>query len=326
MRPELPARHITSTCLRLALWAIALACVPLAHAADRTEVTFPGDRAYPESITVTSDGTLTAGSLAEGGVFRVPPGTSTAERWIQPGVNDSMSTLGVLADERSGVLWLCSSDLSAFGVQPPGRAKPVALKSFDLKTGAPKGSYPLPGEKTLCNDMAVGPDGSVYVTDSFQPHVLRLKPGAVALEVWAEHPGFGGEGANLDGIAIGADGNVYVNTFTTGRLFRIEMGQDGKAGRITQLQTSRPLDHPDGMRSFGPDRLLMVEGAGQFDVVHLDGDRAKIDVVKEGYKGPVSVVQVGDVAWVLEGQLNTLFDPKSGKPTPFHAYAVPLPR
>ena len=63
-------------------------------------------------------------------------------------------------------------------VKPPAGEKPVSLKAFDLKTGAGKGSWPLPGEKTLCNDMVVGPDGSVYVADLFQPHILKLAPGA----------------------------------------------------------------------------------------------------------------------------------------------------
>ncbi|MBV8097501.1 MAG: hypothetical protein JO110_30505 [Acetobacteraceae bacterium] len=315
--------------------AVGLACVGFGlllsarlpvTAGERTEITFPGTRAYPESITATSDGALFAGSLAEGGIFRVPPGAAAAERWVQPGANDSMSTLGVLADEKSGTLWVCSNNLGAFGVVPPGGAKPVALKAFDLKSGAPKGSYPLPGDKTLCNDMVVGSDGTVYVTDSFQPHVLRLKPDGRALEVWAEHPGFGGEGANLDGIAVGSDGRVYVNTYSTGRLFRIEMEKDGKAGRITQLQPSQKIEHPDGMRAYTGNALLMVEGAGRFDIIRLEGNNAKVEVVKDGYKVPVSVVQVGNVAWVLEGQLNTLFEPKAGKPGPFHAYAVPLPK
>lgn len=313
---------------RLALAALAaIALAPAARSQERSAVTFPGARAYPESITATSDGALIAGSLAEGGVFRVPPGATDAELWITPGDGDSMSTLGVAADERSGTLWVCSSNLGAFGVPPPGGAKPVALKSFDLKTGAFKGSYRLPGDRSLCNDMAVGSDGSVYVTDSFQPHVLVLRPGSVALQVWSENPDFGGEGANLDGIAIGEDGNVYVNTFSSGRLFRIEMAQGGKAGRVAQLQTSQPIDHPDGMRPYTRNRLLMVEGAGRFDVIGLDGDTARVEVVKAGFKGPVSVVQAGNSAWVLEAQLDTLFNPeKAGRPHPFHAYAVPLPR
>ena len=310
--------------------AASLAWLMPARAADRTEIIFPGDHAYPESLTATADGTIYAGSLYEGGIFRVPPGTATAERWIEPGANDSMITLGVLADEKSGTLWVCSSDLTAFGVKPPTGAKPVALKAFDLKTGAGKGSWPLPGEKSLCNDMVVGADGSVYVTDSFQPHILKLAPGGTSLEVWATDPGFGGEGPQLDGITIGEDGNVYANTYASGRLIRVERDYYGKAGRITQLKTTPGFEHPDGMRAYGKNGLLVVEGAtaGRFDIIELNGDNADVKTVKSGYKQPVSVWQIGNTAWVLEGQLATLFDPpeKRGKPGPFRAYAVELPR
>lgn len=226
MRPEQLQRRIFAAHAGVIVLLLA-ACVP-ASADGVAEVTFPGERAYPESITATADGTLFAGSIAEGGIFRIRPGAATAERWIQPGANDTMSTFGVLADERSGTLWVCSNDASDLGVPPPGGAKPVALKAFDLATGAPKGSYPLPGGKGSRNDAVVGPDGTLYVTDSSRPHVLRLKPGATALEVWAEHPAWG-DRAILDGIAVGADGAVYVNTFRGGKLFRVAMGQDGRA-------------------------------------------------------------------------------------------------
>jgi streptogramin lyase len=316
--------------LGVLILSATLAWLMPARAEERTEITFPGDHAYPESMTATTDGTIYAGSLYEGGIFRVPPGAATAEQWIKPGANDSMITLGVFADEKSGTLWVCSSDLTGFGVKPPTGAKPVALKAFDLKTGAAKGSWPLPGQKSLCNDMVVGADGSVYVTDSFQPHILRLAPGGTSLEVWATSPGFGGEGPQLDGITIGQDGNLYANTYASGRLFRVEIGADGKAGRITQLKTTPGFEHADGMRAYGANGLLVVEGAnaGRFDIITLNGDNADVKTVKSGYKQPVSVWQIGDTAWVLEGQLATLFDPpeKRGKPGPFRAYAVALPR
>jgi hypothetical protein len=261
----------------------------------------------------------------------VPPGATTAEQWIKPGANESMNTLGVLADEKASTLWVCSSNLSAFGVKPPTGEKPVSLKAFDLKSGAGKGSWPLPGEKSLCNDMVVGSDGSVYVAESFQPHILKLAPGGTSLEVWATDPGFsGGEGPGLDGITIGQDGNLYVNTFATGLLFRVEMGQGGKAGRITKLKTTQGFEHPDGMRAYGKNGLLVVEGAdaGRFDIIEVSGDSAEVKTVKGGFKQPVSVWQIGKTAWVLEGQLATLFDPpeKRGKPGPFRAYAVELPK
>jgi streptogramin lyase len=319
-----------TTYIGVLVLSACLAWLMPALAADRTEILFPGDHAYPESLTATADGTIYAGSLYEGGIFRVPPGAATAEQWIKPGANDSMITLGVLADEKTGTLWVCSSDLTAFGVKPPTGTKPVALKAFDLKTGAGKGSWPLPGEKSLCNDMVVGADGSVYVTDTFQPHILKLAPGSTSLEVWATDPGFGGEGPQLDGITIAPDGNVYVNTYASGRLFRVEVGPDGKAGRVTQLKTTPGFEHPDGMRAYAQNGLLVVEGAtaGRFDIIELNGDNADVKTVKSGYKQPVSVWQIGNTAWVLEGQLATLFDPpeKRGKPGPFRAYAVELPK
>jgi hypothetical protein len=70
----------------------------------------------------------------------------------------------------------------------------------------------------------------------------------------------------------------------------------------------------------------MIEGAGRLDKVTIDGTDARIEVLKDGMRVPVSVWQVGDVAWALESQLNVLFDPskKGTKPDPFKAYAVPL--
>ena len=62
-----------TTHLAVLALAASLAWLMPARAADRTEIIFPGDHAYPESLTATADGTIFAGSLYEGGIFRVPP-------------------------------------------------------------------------------------------------------------------------------------------------------------------------------------------------------------------------------------------------------------
>ena len=49
------------------------------------------------------------------------------------------------------------------------------------------------------------------------------------------------------------------------------MGPDGAAGSITEIQTSRKLEHPDGMRAVGPDQFLLIEGAGRLDRVKIEG-------------------------------------------------------
>jgi hypothetical protein len=164
-----PVRRLGAVGRVVAFGAVALACsVGAARAAAPSVVGIPGDRVYPESFTATSDGTLIIGSLAEGNIYRAAPGAATAKLWVKQGEAGLLSVLGVLADEKSETLWVCSSDFSSVGISIPGQ-KPTQLKALDLNTGKVRASYVLPGNRTLCNDIAIGPDGSAYVTDSFQP-------------------------------------------------------------------------------------------------------------------------------------------------------------
>ena len=84
----------------------------------------------------------------------------------------------------------------------------------------------------------------------------------------------------------------------------LPVNADRSPGKITKLQTSRPLYHSDGLRAFG-NKLIMVEGEtkGNLDLVSVDGDNAKIETIKDGFDGPVSLVQVGDTIYVLDAPL-----------------------
>jgi sugar lactone lactonase YvrE len=313
--------------------AIVLALVGLFHALsaaranNATRIELSSDRAFPESITASSDGALYVSSLAAGGITRIPRGATRDEPWLKPGAFDTQSTFGVLVDNASHMLWVCSNDMSAFGVPGPSAVSGSHLKGFDLHTGEGKVSAALPGARHLCNDIAIGQDGSLFVTNSLAPQLLRLKPGGDQLEVWLEDPQFAAPspGGGLDGIAFGGDGNLYVNTFTKGELFRVEV-HDGAPGKVTKLQTSRPLVSPDGLRTVSGLTFVMVEGSGMLDRVIVSQDKASIETLAEGLSGPTAVAVVGTTAWVAEGQLSHLFDPaKNGPPhLPFHITAVSL--
>jgi sugar lactone lactonase YvrE len=262
-------------------------------------------------------------------VWRIKPQSKTAEEWIKPGAFDTRSTLGVLVDEKANLLWVCSNDFSTVGVPGPSAVPGSYLKGFDLSSGEGKVSAELPGKATLCNDMVVGEDGSLFVTNSLAPQILRLKPGSTQLEVWLESPAFEQppQGApGLDGIAFGGDGNLYVNTFAKGDFFRVEV-KDGLPGKITKLNLSRPLKLPDGLRSTGRQTFVMAEGGGSIDRVTVNGDEVEITTIKDGIAGPTSVVPVGQTLWVSEGQLPHLFEAaKSGPPhLPFRIIGVPMP-
>ncbi|MGP0089341.1 MAG: SMP-30/gluconolactonase/LRE family protein, partial [Xanthobacteraceae bacterium] len=301
--------------------------------AQAADVIVPGNTDFPESMTGIADGTLFFSSFAGGRVFRAAPGAAEAKEWIKQGTNGLSSVLGVLADPKSNTLYGCSDDVRWGGITVPGGDEVTALKLFDLTTGEPKASLPLPasklfGQTALCNDIVVASDGTAYITDSLSGYILRLKPGSSTLEVWAHDPRWDVKGPQLDGIAILYDG-VYANIFEGDGLYRVAMNPDGSAGAITKLQTSRPLYHSDGLRAFNSNKLLMVEGEtkGFLDLITVDGDNAKIETIKDGFEGPVSLWQVGGTVYVLDTPLKYMFDPKlKGKGPAFTAFAVKAPQ
>jgi sugar lactone lactonase YvrE len=321
-------RALMTTARRMCSGAVLALGGILGASAGPSSIDLPSDRAYPESITSTSDGTLYVSSFAEGGVLRARTGQTRAEPWIAPGAYGTRSTFGVLADERTRTLWVCSNDASAFNAPGPSEVTGSFLKGFDLATGEGKVSAALPGAPALCNDMAVGPDGSVYVTNSFAPEILRLRPGGTTLDVWLTDPLFTPprDGAGLDGIAFGDDGNIYVNIFASGMLLRVEV-QDGTPGKVTRLATSRPIALPDALRPLDDNRFLMIEGAGSLDRVTIAGDTATVETIAEGYVHPTGVTRAGMSTWVADGQLSRLIHPSAGEGPrlPFRVYAVPLP-
>ncbi len=292
-------------------------------------IDLPSAQAYAESLSSSSDGTLYVGNLAEGGVWRIRP-DGKPESWIKPGAFDSASILGVLVDEPSDTLWVCSDDLSGMGLKIAGAGPGSALLGFDLKTGAGKLRAPFPGEHNFCNDIAIGSDGSAYVSNSDTPQILRLPPGGKKLEVWFTEPLLAPathDGTGIDGMAFGGDGNLYINTFDAGDLYRVDV-KDGKAGKLTKLKPSRKLQLTDGLRPIGPSTFLLIEGAGRLDTMTVKGDEVSITTLHDGYVTPTGVTPVGNTAWVSEGQLDFIFDPKfkDKKPRlPFRVYAVAIP-
>ena len=292
-------------------------------------IPIPGTKAFPESITSKSDGTLYVGRLGDGGIVRIKPHTHENAIFVQPGALGSRSILGVFADEASNTLWACSNDLSALGAPAKGSDTGSALKAFDLRTGNGKRSVSLSGTHPFCNDIAVDAKGSIYVTDSANPTILKLSPGATTVEVFAQDSAFSAPqtgGAGLDGIAFGSDGNLYVTTYTAGELLRVEV-KDGKAGRVTKLSGNRHLQFPDALRALGDNSFLLIEGSGGLDRVVIGGDAFAVTPIHDGFVTPTSVARIGTTAWVSEGQLSFFFDPskKNLSPSlPFRIYAVPL--
>ena len=266
---------------------------PLARAQSRTQVTISDTGVMAENLTSSQDGSVYFGSMAKGTIYRAAPGADQAEPWILASTAGLTRVLGVLADDKTNTLWVCQNATGGRDGAPV--AGQTALRSFDLKSGAAKGTYPLPPNSGVCNDIALSAEGAAYVSESFRGRVHRLRPGASALEVWVSD-----ERLNvIDGLAFLADGSLYVNTFNTGKLFRIPVNPDGSPGAVVPIETSLPLDRPDGLRSVGPRTLLQAEQQGRVAELTISGDRAEVRVVQDGLTRASGVTVVGNTALVL---------------------------
>jgi sugar lactone lactonase YvrE len=290
-----------------------------AFAESRGDVVIDDTHVFPESITSRADGTLIIGSI-KGIIFRAGPGEARAIAWIRPTVeNGLLAVFGVLVDEPSRSLWVCSVP-NPF--QRSAERPPSSLLMFDINTGQRKGAYPFP-EGGVCNDIAVGPDGTVYATDTPGGRLLALKRSESALRVVAQDERLKG----IDGLAFSGEGRLYVNLVSTGALLRLDLGEDGRVSKLTELKLSQPLAGPDGFRLIEKNRFLLAEGpGGRVDEVTINGDTATIRVLREGLNSSPGVTLAGNAAYAIEGKIGYLIDPKlKGKdPGQFKAYAIPL--
>jgi hypothetical protein len=68
-----------------------------------SRIDLPGPRAFPESITSTSDGSIFVGNIAEGCILRVKNGKT--EVWIKPRTFGTRSIYGVCSQPRTHREW-----------------------------------------------------------------------------------------------------------------------------------------------------------------------------------------------------------------------------
>lgn len=180
-------------------------------------------------------------------IAEIAPDGATRELWRR-GQAGMGALLGVRVDPAGGVLWATTSGIPQMAGYAPGDSTVAALLRVRIADGTVERRWDLPvrpGGHVL-GDVAIGPGGDVYVSDSNEPVLYRLRPGADTLERIAS-PLF----RSLQGVAPAPDGRaVYVADYSHG-LLRVELA----SGRVTRL-----ADAP-GSTSLGCDGLVWHDGA-----------------------------------------------------------------
>jgi len=294
-----------STLRRLVVsMALVISMIQSASAAE--ELLIADAKSQPESLTLAPGGVLIVGSASSPFVYRVRPGSATAEKFIDAS-SEAPGTFffGMLADASTNTLWTCQLT-PVPNTTPPQRH--TALRSFDLTTGAAKIRWNLPGDSNVCNDFTMGPDKALYITDTNPGRIFRLAPGASSAELYLEHPTLRG----VDGITF-LDGVLYVNNVIFNKLYRIPVDANGKPGTPVDIWMDQPVKGPDGMRAANGKLLLAENGAGKISALTVHGDKATVTVLKEGLSTPTGVEPAGDTIWITErgaGKVRSIPMPK----------------
>jgi sugar lactone lactonase YvrE len=273
------------------------ACIALlagiAQAAPAAEILIGDAKSQPESLTVAPGGVLIVGSASSPFVYKVRPGSTTAEKFVDASEEGPGTFFfGMLADASTNTLWTCQ-------LTPVAGATPVkrhtSLRGFDLSTGAQKIRWNLPGENSTCNDFSVGPDKALYISDTANSKIYKLPAGASTAELFLEDRALYG----IDGITF-LNGTLYVNNVFSNNLYRIPVDTAGKAGQPVDIWMDQPIKGPDGMRAANGKLIVAENGSGKISVITVKGDKASVEVIKEGLKTPTGVEPAGDMLWIAE--------------------------
>jgi sugar lactone lactonase YvrE len=163
----------------------------------------------------------------------------------RPGIG---AVLGVRVDSRRGVLWATLAGIPQMEGFTPRDSTIAAVVRVRIADGAVERRWDLPPAKLghMLGDLVIGPSGDVFMTDSNDPVLYRLRPGADSLERLTS-PFF----RSLQGLAPTPNDEVlYLADYSHGML-RVD---------LTTNEVARVDDVP-GSTSLGCDGLAWYDGS-----------------------------------------------------------------
>lgn len=272
-----------------ALLAVSLLAVP-ANAAERSEtvITYdPAEQEFPEGIAVDDHGNIFT-TIVPLGEVRVltPSGVEATLARFPKGTGFGL--VGLTLD-RAGDLYVAhdSKDPATHGVYRITRRGR---------------SERLPGSEAinLPNGLVFDRLGNLYVTDTSLGAVWRVPPAGSA-EIWVQHPLLEGDGSLGFGFPAGANGVAYhpdgargvliVANTDLGRLVRVPISRDGRAGATAVFAEDQQLVSADGV---AVDVCGNVYATILFNdaLVRVSPDGKRIETIataSDGLDGPTSL-------------------------------------
>jgi sugar lactone lactonase YvrE len=209
-----------------------------------------------EGLAISPQNDVYAAAQAERVIYRITP-EARASVFADFGFKEGDMTLTGLAVAADGSVYAAVV----------GCARPELNGVWRVEAnGRPSHVYPMPTPNGKCNAsvpnaMAFDENGNLYVTESAQGEVWRLRAGRA--EMWSRHELFKPRPSStnqvgIDGIAYRKN-SLWVNNLDTGTIVEIPIKPDGQAG--TPQLFAQGLGHPDG-HQFDVEGNLWVTNLG----------------------------------------------------------------
>ena len=281
------------------------------------------DDIYPEGIAAQGD-EFYVSSTTDGTIYRGRLDQPTAVPFLPGGQDGRVVAAGLKVDGRT--LFVAGG--------PTG-----LVWAYDLRTRELTGSWQVvqDGTPAFLNDIAVGPRGDVYVTDSSRPVLYRIDArDRRTADTALLEPVVSFEGTvftydqdiNANGIVVSRDGRyAVVSKPRTGELFRVGL----KDGSVVRVDLGGASVAGDGLLLDGRTLLAAEWTAGppqSVVEVRLSRDLASGSVVSRTtdptFDDPTTIARAGRSLLAVNSQFEIRFG-GGGTPGPFTVSRIPLP-
>jgi hypothetical protein len=236
--------------LALVTWSPASGATTAARPDGDTRVfaTVPSP-GYPAYVHVHTNGRVYAGSYTDSGstapskVFEWSAAGKLLRSWVVPGqLLGEDHGVQVANQTRDGKLVLLETSTAS-------------ILTLDMSTGRFRRVIRFPAG-VVPNYATWGPQGALFVTDYGQGVIWKVAHGSRTPTRWFSSPALSSVGFGTTGIRFRPGTSDLLITQqtstdgaslpTNGHLYRLPIRQNGTAGSLQTLWTSRPGDLPDG--------------------------------------------------------------------------------
>jgi sugar lactone lactonase YvrE len=262
--------------------------------------------------------TFYVSEVTGGEIHRGDVRTGVTEEWLPEGADGRTTARGITTDDEGRVY-------VAGGPNGLGTDRP------DLWVYAADGTLlaalRVDVADAFLNDVAIGPDGAAYFTNSNAPQVFRVarEHGEWRVGTWADATGTitREEGFNLGGIVVSPDQQaLVVAQGNAGILWRFDLA----TAEATRIDTgTAELSNADGLVLHGT-RLAVIRNVDRvLTTLRLDRDAGSAELLTETPTDPTRVFTTGKEARGRLLVVDSKFDEDVAAP-PYEVVGLPFPR